>query len=156
MSNTHSSRGLCAAALLLAGLCSLPALAAPATGTATEVMAIPAAEVAALQAGFSDSRQINTQRGGDKIYQAICQGCHMPQGQGSKGAGFDPALAGNTQRAAGAYPVGVGMNGLHGMPSFAARLNDEQVAEVVNYVRTHFGNQFTDAVKADDVKLFRK
>ena len=39
---------------------------------------------------------------------------------------------------------------------FAARLNDEQVAEVVNYVRTHFGNQFTDAVKADDVKLFRK
>lgn len=77
MSNTHSSRGLSAAALLLAGLCSLPALAAPATGTATEVMAIPAAEVAALQAGFSDSRQINTQRGGDKIYQAICQGCHM-------------------------------------------------------------------------------
>ncbi|MDH0051193.1 c-type cytochrome [Comamonas terrigena] len=156
MSNTHSSRGLCAAALLLAGLCSLPALAAPATGTATEVMAIPAAEVAALQAGFSDSRQINTQRGGDKIYQAICQGCHMPQGQGSKGAGFYPALAGNTKLAAGAYPVGVVMNGLHGMPSFAARLNDEQVAEVVNYVRTHFGNQFTDAVKADDVKLFRK
>ncbi len=128
----------------------------PATGTATEVMAIPAAEVAALQAGFSDSRQINTQRGGDKIYQAICQGCHMPQGQGSKGAGFYPALAGNTKLAAGAYPVGVVMNGLHGMPSFAARLNDEQVAEVVNYVRTHFGNQFTDAVKADDVKLFRK
>jgi len=156
MSNTHSSRGLCAAALLLAGLCSLPALAAPATGTATEVMAIPAAEVAALQAGFSDSRQINTQRGGDKIYQAICQGCHMPQGQGSKGAGFYPALAGNTKLAAGAYPVGVVMNGLHGMPSFATRLNDEQVAEVVNYVRTHFGNQFTDAVKADDVKLFRK
>lgn len=158
MRNTPSFHGLSTAALLLAGLCSLPALAAsPApTGTAAEVMAIPAATVTALQAGFSDSRQINTQRGGEQIYQAICQGCHMPQGQGSKGAGFYPALAGNTKLAASAYPVGVVLNGLHGMPGFAARLNDAQVAEVVNYVRTHFGNAFTDTVKADDVKLFRK
>ena len=48
------------------------------------------------------------------------------------------------------------MNGLHGMPGFAYRLDDAQVAEVVNYVRSNFGNQFTDTVTAEDVKLFRK
>jgi len=29
------------------------------------------------------------------------------------------------------------------------------VAAVVNYVRTHFGNTYTDAVTADDVKNAR-
>jgi mono/diheme cytochrome c family protein len=34
-------------------------------------------------------------------------------------------------------------------------MNDEQVAAVVNYVRTHFGNHYTDAVTADNVKAVR-
>ena len=80
----------------------------------------------------------------------------MPQGQGAAEVGFYPALAGNEKLAAAAYPVGVVMNGLHGMPGFAYRLDDAQVAEVVNYVRSNFGNQFTDTVTAEDVKLFRR
>ena len=32
---------------------------------------------------------------------------------------------------------------------------DEQVAAVVNYVRTHFGNHYRDAVTADNVKAVR-
>ena len=35
------------------------------------------------------------------------------------------------------------------------RLSDAQVAAVVNYIRTHFGNQYQDAVSADDVKRVR-
>lgn len=155
MSKKNVSRGLSVAALVLAGLSSLSALAGPVTGSAQEVMAISDAEVAALQAGFSDHRQINTQRGGKAIYEAICQGCHMVQGQGAQGAGFYPALANSDKLAAAAYPIGVVLNGLHGMPGFAKRLDDAQVAEVVNYVRTSFGNGFTDAVKAQDVQLFR-
>jgi mono/diheme cytochrome c family protein len=35
-------------------------------------------------------------------------------------------------------------------------MTDAQVAEVVNYVRTHFGNNFTGAVTAADVKQVRR
>lgn len=38
-----------------------------------------------------------------------------------------------------------------GMPWFADKLSDAQVASVVNYVRSHFGNGFADAVSAADV-----
>ena len=37
----------------------------------------------------------------------------------------------------------------------ARLMSDDQVAAVVNYVRTHFGNDYTDAVTADDVKNAR-
>jgi mono/diheme cytochrome c family protein len=35
-------------------------------------------------------------------------------------------------------------------------LSDDQVAAVVNYVRTHFGNIYDDAVTAQDVKAVRR
>ena len=41
------------------------------------------------------------------------------------------------------------------MPPVGAMMNDAQVAAVVNYVRTHFGNQYRDAVSAEDVKRVR-
>ena len=100
---------------------------------------------------FSPEGDHFVQQGGARLYQAICQGCHMPQGQGAQGAGFYPALANNPRLAAGAYPVAVVLAGLHGMPSFAERLSDQQVSDVVNYVRTHFGNNYQDAVTPESV-----
>ena len=41
------------------------------------------------------------------------------------------------------------------MPPFGNMLTDEQIAAVVNYVRTHFGNDFPDAVTAADAKAAR-
>ncbi len=111
--------------------------------------------LSALAQSFSERRPAFTQRGGENLYQAVCQGCHMAQGQGAKGAGFYPPLASNPKLAASAYAVVVVMNGLHGMPGFANRLTNEQVAEVVNYVRTNFNNSYTDAVTTDGVKAFR-
>jgi mono/diheme cytochrome c family protein len=35
-------------------------------------------------------------------------------------------------------------------------MSDEQVAAVVNYVRTHFGNHYGDAVTAEDVRPIRR
>jgi mono/diheme cytochrome c family protein len=113
------------------------------------------ASLSALTQSFSDRRPVFTQKGGENLYQAVCQGCHMAQGQGAKGAGFYPALTSNPKLAASAYPVAVVINGLHGMPGFGQRLTDEQVADVVNYVRTHFKNSYPDAVSATDVKAFR-
>jgi mono/diheme cytochrome c family protein len=35
-------------------------------------------------------------------------------------------------------------------------MSDGQVAAVVNYVRTHFGNNYSDAVTARDVRSARR
>jgi hypothetical protein len=57
---------------------------------------------------------------------AACQVCHMPVLHGSKA-----------------------------MPAFNAALGDAQVAAVVSYVRTHFGNVHRDKVSADQVNGLR-
>jgi mono/diheme cytochrome c family protein len=41
------------------------------------------------------------------------------------------------------------------MPSFGAMMSDDQIAAVVNYLRTHFGNEYKHAVTAEDVKAVR-
>ena len=41
------------------------------------------------------------------------------------------------------------------MPQFGGQMDDEQIAAVVNYVRTHFGNNYQDALTAADVKATR-
>lgn len=101
-------------------------------------------------AGFG---AIPTDGGG--IYVTLCQGCHMADGHGAAGAGHYPSLAGDTRLADPGYPVYVVLNGHHGMPWFADRLSDTQVAAVVSYVRSHFGNDFTGPVTPDDVSSQR-
>jgi mono/diheme cytochrome c family protein len=95
------------------------------------------------------------QTDGAALYRATCQGCHMPDGEGAKGAGMYPALAGNPQVATSAYVADVVLQGRNGMPGFGDRMSDDQVAAVVNYVRTHFGNQSTDALSGADVAKMR-
>jgi mono/diheme cytochrome c family protein len=114
-----------------------------------------AAKPAGYNPSFSPDGEHFVQQGGAQLYQAICQGCHMPLGQGAKGAGFYPALANNPRLASGAYPAYVVLSGLRGMPPFAERLTDQQVAAVVNYVRTNFGNVYQDAVTPEAVKGLR-
>ena len=92
---------------------------------------------------------------GEQVYRAICQGCHMADARGAQGAGTYPALAENPRLAAAAYPALVVLNGKSGMPPFRRYLDDAQVASVVNYVRTNFGNRYTDILSADDVKKLR-
>ena len=94
-------------------------------------------------------------RDGGQLFHAICQGCHMPDGQGAKGAGAYPALANNPRLAGAAYPIHTVLHGRKGMPPFEAMLDDEQVAAVVTYVRTHLGNHETTPVTAADVKALR-
>jgi mono/diheme cytochrome c family protein len=86
------------------------------------------------------------QQSGEAVFQNICQGCHMPNAQGAVGAGRYPALANNPKLVEPGYPVMMVMSGNKAMPSFGRDLDDTQIANVVNYVRTHFGNHYTDAV----------
>jgi mono/diheme cytochrome c family protein len=89
---------------------------------------------------------------GEALYADICQGCHMPGGAGAVGAGAYPALARNPKLAAAGYPLVLVIHGRKGMPPFGNLLTNQQVAAVVNYIRTHFGNDFPDAVSDDDAK----
>jgi len=93
---------------------------------------------------------------GATLFRAICQGCHMADAKGAVGAGFYPALAGNPKLASANYPASVVLKGRHGMPPFGDYLTDAQVAEVVGYVRTHFGNHYPDALSPADVATLRK
>jgi len=96
-----------------------------------------------------------TEQTGEAIYKDICQGCHMPEAKGAVGAGAYPALAKDSNLEIAGYPIGVIVKGQKAMPAFADYLNDEQIANVVNYVRTHFGNRYRDKVKPEDVKMMR-
>jgi mono/diheme cytochrome c family protein len=96
------------------------------------------------------------QTSGEALYRAVCQGCHMPDAQGAAGAGRYPALANNEKLATPGYPVSIVVYGQKGMPGFGGFLSDEQVAAVVNYVRTRFGNAYDDAVSSEDVQAIRQ
>lgn len=144
LSSFHRSsfRGAAARAFALAALI-VPAVF-------TEVVAQPAA----ADPPVSDGRRF-TEQGGESVFKGLCQGCHMADGKGAKGGGFYPALAGNPKLASNMFPTAVVVNGYKAMPAFKQSLTDEQIADVVNYVRTHLGNSYTDPVSPADVKAVR-
>lgn len=96
-----------------------------------------------------------TQTSGPDLYQTTCQGCHMEDAKGASGAGHYPPLAGNPKLISKYYMISVLVNGYHGMPRFSDQMSDNQIAELVNYVRSNFGNQFPDEATPDDVKMMR-
>jgi len=109
------------------------------------------ASTPALSAGFKF-----VEMSGEELFANVCRGCHMSDGKGAAGAGTYPSLAGNRNLQASGYPVHVVVNGQRGMPPFGAMMSDDQVAAVVNYLRTHFDNNYQDAVTAEDVKIVRR
>jgi mono/diheme cytochrome c family protein len=91
---------------------------------------------------------------GKKIYDSQCALCHATQGQG-KLPDFPP-LANNQsiQMTSSVNPIRMVLNGgyapgtmrnprPYGMPPFAQSLSDEEVAAVVTYIRTAWGNHGT-------------
>jgi mono/diheme cytochrome c family protein len=111
----------------------------------------PSASEAARSAGSRFS-----EKSGEELFAKVCQGCHMSDGKGATGAGAYPSLAGNGNLQAGGYTIGLVVNGQRGMPPFGAMMSDDQVAAVVNYLRTHFGNNYRDAVTPEDVRSVRR
>jgi mono/diheme cytochrome c family protein len=104
---------------------------------------------------------------GPEIYQHICQGCHMPDGKGAIGAGRYPALAGDGSLASAQFMAMTLLEGRRNMPAFGGNgdvglffsvptLNDDQIAAVINYVRSSFGNHFKGRITAVEVKALRR
>ncbi|NHN88723.1 c-type cytochrome [Acetobacter sp. LMG 1627] len=93
---------------------------------------------------------------GQAIYRHVCQSCHMADGRGAQGAGAKiPALADNSHLQSPYYPASIILHGYGAMQWFTDMLDDQQVADVVNYIRTHFGNHYTDLLKPQDVAPIR-
>ena len=92
---------------------------------------------------------------GEALYANACQSCHMSNAEGAVGAGRYPSLARNVNVGTSGYVLSVVLGGYKAMPPIGKLMTDEQVAAVINYVRTHFGNTYTDAVAATDVKDVR-
>lgn len=92
---------------------------------------------------------------GEELYRTLCQACHMENGQGASGAGEYPSFVGNKRLRSVYYPIDVVLNGLRGMRDFGDMLSNEQVAGVVNYLRTNFGNQLAGDATAEDVARVR-
>ena len=106
-------------------------------------------------------------KAGAALYVDSCGACHRTDGKGYKRA--FPQLSGNAVVLAedptslihivlsGATLPGVkGAPSAITMPAFGWRLNDQQVADVVNFIRTSWGNTAKNQVSASDVAKVRK
>jgi mono/diheme cytochrome c family protein len=93
---------------------------------------------------------------GADLYRTYCQVCHMADAKGAVGAGMFPALANNQRIGTAQYAIYLIAKGKGGMPYFNESLTPAQIADVTNYIRTHFGNSYKDVVTAKDVEPFAK
>jgi mono/diheme cytochrome c family protein len=91
---------------------------------------------------------------GKTVYDARCASCHGARGEGKPP--HWPPLAGNQSigMASAVNPIRMVLNGgyppgtegnprPYGMPPFAGQLSDNEVAAVVSYIRTAWGNRGT-------------
>jgi mono/diheme cytochrome c family protein len=125
------------------------------------------APVRADSAGMMIPAPLATTDGGE-IYRGLCQGCHMADAMGAHGAGKYPALAKDPALTSATFVALTLLAGRSNMPAFGVKhgagamffsptaLGYEQIAAVTNYVRTHFGNHYTDRIKAADVAALDK
>jgi mono/diheme cytochrome c family protein len=103
---------------------------------------------------------------GKSVYDNRCSSCHGPQGEGKPP--HYPPLAGNQSIQMesavnpirmvlnGGYPPGTAGNPMpYGMPPFAISLSDNEIAAVVTYIRTSWGNRGA-AVSARDANELRQ
>ena len=124
--------------------------------TGVLILSATAALVHADDSSFTSTDGIGPLNG-QQIFERICTGCHMSGAVGAVGAGFYPKLAGDKKLVSWEYAALTVLNGRNGMPAFglpadeaqrtrAVQLSDAQVAEVVNYVRSHFDNKYKPSV----------
>ncbi|STQ47100.1 cytochrome c [Ewingella americana] len=103
---------------------------------------------------------------GAQLYMDNCADCHLASGQGEKNkypqlaqnpvvVSADPSSMINIVLRGAHSPVTVTSGKGAKMPAFADRLEDQEVADVVNFIRNGWGNQ-AERVSAAQVKAMRK
>ena len=77
----------------------------------------------------------------------------MADAKSRSGAATIPALAKNPRLEEAGCPVSLILQGRSAMPPLGDILKPTQIAAVVNYVRTHFGNRYRPPVTEAEVKM---
>ena len=146
-----------------------PAPKAEAKKEAPKVEAKPAedkpAEKAEEKVAGAPEAKASTARTGEQVYTQVCVTCHQANGEGM--TGVYPPLAGSDWMAkSNETLIKIVLHGLMGeievkgakynnvMSPWGSALNDEEVANVLTYVRSSWGNT-GDAVKPEEVKAVR-
>jgi mono/diheme cytochrome c family protein len=127
------------------------ALIASATVSAPALADDAPANSAAMSHGWEFSEQ-----GGADLFRNVCAACHQADAKGAVGAGAYPPLAADKKLVSTDFMLIDLFRGLKGMPPVGDMMSDAQVADVINYVRTHFGNAYPGAVSAADVSAARR
>ena len=91
---------------------------------------------------------------GEKTYNNLCIACHRAGGKGVDN--IYPALAGDALVKLDDPTVVIAtlLNGRGGMPRFGGSFDDEQIAAIVSYIRSSWGNN-ASAVTPDQVAKVR-
>lgn len=109
------------------------------------------AVVALLAAGASAPSRAQ-QMDGKALFLKNCAACHQASGKGIPGA--FPALAGNKfVQGKGADVAAVLLKGRGGMPDFSDSLSDAEIATVLSFVRSSWGNQGAPLGEAEVLAL---
>jgi mono/diheme cytochrome c family protein len=96
------------------------------------------------------------EQGGADLFQNICAACHQADAKGAVGAGVYPSLVADKNLASSDFMLAVLLDGLKDMPPVGGMMSDAQIADVINYVRTHFGNAYSDVISTADVAAARR
>jgi cytochrome c6 len=104
-------------------------------------------------AGFVAAAPLQaTAADGKAVYQKNCAACHQATGKGIPGA--FPALAGSTfVQGPAKDPATVLLKGRGGMPDFSQSLNDGDIAAVLTYARSSWGNHAPELSEGDVTAL---
>lgn len=104
---------------------------------------------------------------GAKIYRNVCMACHQQTGVGVAGA-FPPLAGSEWVNGDAKIPAKIILHGLQGaievkgatyngvMPAFGEQLKDEEIAAVVSYVRSQWGNSASPLSAGEVTELREK
>ena len=109
------------------------------------------AAVGLALAGFAAAGSAQAQATGEQLYNDNCSACHQKAGQGIPGA--FPAL--KADKTALGDPNAVAflvLTGRGGMPAFKDSLGDPDLATIMTYVRSAWGNKAKPMAEADFAK----
>lgn len=128
---------------LVAYLISLKQAPLPQGTAPEEFIATPGADGRPVAAAAAGATALAVD--GGKVFSSVCAACHQPDAKGIPGA--FPALAGAdlVNEKDPSKMVDIVLGGYNGLPQYGpmpsqAHLSDAEIAAVINYVRSNFGN----------------
>ncbi|EAZ99830.1 c-type cytochrome [Marinobacter sp. ELB17] len=119
--------------------------------TDAEISDPEVSNTASSQGSVPNSRTASVEPNGAAIFSAQCSACHQATGLGIPGA-FPPLAGSEWMLADAAVPVAIVHDGLQGkievagnqfqgiMPRFGGQLSDAELAAVLSYARSQWGN----------------